>query len=253
MQSHITFSTFSLKIEIIFVISAFLTCLLTGGCGKKQQTVFTETVYASGNGSYSVEESSGKGDYSGQAEYTGKGDYSGNRSDRTVSSESSDRTDAHSGSTSSGENQGTVICVFVCGAVNAQGVYELPEGSRVIDAVEAAGGYTDEADRTYVNLAEYVYDTQRIEIPTEEEAQMLREYERSAETDGESKQSDGRIDLNTADKQALMTLPGIGESKADRILEYRQTHGRFGSTEEVMNVSGIGSGVYEKIREYIKV
>ena len=119
--------------------------------------------------------------------------------------------------------------------------------------MEAAGGYTDEADRTYVNLAEYVYDTQRIEIPTEEEAQMLREYERSAETDSESDQSDGRIDLNTADKQALMTLPGIGESKADRILEYRQTHGRFGSTEEVMNVSGIGSGVYEKIREYIKV
>ena len=247
MQSHITFSTFSLKIEIIFVISAFLTCLLTGGCGKKQQTVFTETVYASGNGSYSVEESSGKDDYAG------KGNYSGSQSDRTGSSGSSDRTDAHSGSTSSEDSQGAVICVFVCGAVNSEGVYELPEGSRVIDAVEAAGGYTDNADRTYVNLAEYVYDTQRIEIPTEEEAQMLREYERSAETDGESKQSDGRIDLNTADKQALMTLPGIGESKADRILEYRQTHGRFGSTEEVMNVSGIGSGVYEKIREYIKV
>lgn len=253
MQSHITFSTFSLKIEIIFVISAFLTCLLTGGCGKKQQTVFTETVYASGNGSYSVEESSGKDDYAGKGDYTGKDNYSGSQSDRTGSSGSSDRTDAHSGSTSSVDSQGTVICVFVCGAVNAQGVYELPEGSRVIDAVEAAGGYTDEADRTYVNLAEYVYDTQRIEIPTEEEAQMLREYERSAETDGESNQSDGRIDLNTADKQALMTLPGIGESKADRILEYRQTHGRFGSTEEVMNVSGIGSGVYEKIREYIKV
>jgi competence protein ComEA len=98
-----------------------------------------------------------------------------------------------------------------------------------------------------------VYDTQRVEIPTTEEAQLLREYDSSAAEDDEGSQSDGRIDLNTADKQALMTLPGIGESKADRILEYRQTHGRFGSTEEVMNVSGIGSGVYEKIREYIKV
>jgi competence protein ComEA len=131
-------------------------------------------------------------------------------------------------------------------------VYELPGGSRVIDAVEAAGGYSDDADRTYVNQAEYVYDTQRVEIPTQEEGQLLREYDSSESEDGGS-QSDGRIDLNTADKQDLMTLPGIGESKAERILEYRQIHGRFSSTEELMNVSGIGSGVYEKIKEYIKV
>lgn len=253
MQSHITFSTFSLKIEIIFVISAFLTCLLTGGCGKKEQTVFTETVYASGNGSYSVEESSGKSNYSAKGNYSGKSDYSGSEGDQTNGSGTSDRTGAMNGTTSEAGSRENAVCVFVCGAVNAEGVYELPERSRVIDAVEAAGGYSDDADRTYVNQAEYVYDTQRIEIPTKEEAQMLREYERDAGADNESGHSDGRIDLNTADKQALMTLPGIGESKADRILEYRQAHGRFGSTEELMNVSGIGSGVYEKIKDYIKV
>lgn len=244
MQSHITFSTFSLKIEIIFVIFAVLACLSMGGCGKKKQTVFTETVYATENGNFSVEESSGKGSYSG------KGD-TANKSSRADGS--SDGSKAQSGSTSEAGSREAVICVFVCGAVNAEGVYELPERSRVIDAVEAAGGYSDDADRTYVNQAEYVYDTQRIEIPTKEEAQMLREYDRNAEENGENSQSDGRIDLNTADKQALMTLPGIGESKADRILEYRQAHGRFGSTEELMNVSGIGSGVYEKIKDYIKV
>lgn len=253
MQSHITFSTFSLKIEIIFVISAFLTCLLTGGCGKKEQTVFTETVYASGNGSYSVEESSGKSNYSAKGNYSGKSDYSGSEGDQTNGSGTSDRTGAMNGTTSEAGSRENAVCVFVCGAVNAEGVYELPERSRVIDAVEAAGGYSDDADRTYVNQAEYVYDTQRIEIPTKEEAQMLREYERDAGADNESGRSDGRIDLNTADRQALMTLPGIGESKADRILEYRQAHGRFGSTEELMNVSGIGSGVYEKIKDYIKV
>ena len=253
MQSHITFSTFSLQIELIFVISAFLTCLLTGGCGKKEQTVFTETVYASGNGSYSVEESSGKSNYSAKGNYSGKSDYSGSEGDQTNGSGTSDRTGAMNGTTSEAGSRENAVCVFVCGAVNAEGVYELPERSRVIDAVEAAGGYSDDADRTYVNQAEYVYDTQRIEIPTKEEAQMLREYERDAGADNASGRSDGRIDLNTADRQALMTLPGIGESKADRILEYRQAHGRFGSTEELMNVSGIGSGVYEKIKDYIKV
>ena len=199
MQSHITFSTFSLKIEIIFVISAFLTCLLTGGCGKKEQTVFTETVYASGNGSYSVEESSGKSNYSAKGNYSGKSDYSGSEGDQTNGSGASDRTGAMNGTTSEAGSRENAVCVFVCGA------------------------------------------------------QMLREYERDAGADNASGRSDGRIDLNTADRQALMTLPGIGESKADRILEYRQAHGRFGSTEELMNVSGIGSGVYEKIKDYIKV
>lgn len=239
MQSH---RTFSLKIEVKIVISAILAFLLLCGCGKKEQTVFTDTVYASGSGTYSSKSDSGDGTYS--AAESAEGDVQ----------EYSDRTGPdQAGTGSSSGDANSMICVFVCGAVNCEGVYELPERSRVIDAVEAAGGYSDDADRIYVNQAEYVHDTQRVEIPTKEEAQLLREYDSSASEDGEDSQSDGRIDLNTADRQALMTLPGIGESKADRILEYRQIHGRFSSTEELMNVSGIGSGVYEKIREYIKV
>ena len=150
-----------------------------------------------------------------------------------------------------------MICVFVCGAVNCEGVYELRENSRVIDAVAAAGGYSEDADTSYVNQAEYVFDTQRIQIPTVEEATELREAAASGLVgtagSGAGSAEEGRIDLNTADKQELMTIPGIGESKADSILAYRQTHGRFGSTEEIMNVSGIGSGVYEKLKDRITV
>ena len=211
------------------------------GCAKKEQTVFTDTVYASG-GTYSVEGGDGEDSYSAKESGNSEGQKCADPSNTA-------QNDAGSGS----EKDNVTICVFVCGAVNCEGVYELPERARVIDAVEAAGGYSDDADRTYVNQAEYVYDTQRVEIPTVEEAQLLREYDSSGSEDDRDSQSDNRIDLNTADKQALMTLPGIGESKADRIVEYRQVHGRFSSTEELMNVSGIGSGVYEKIKEYIKV
>ena len=238
MQSH---RTFSLMLEVNIVISAVLAALLMCGCGRKEQKVFTDTVYASGSNTYSASEEAGE---------------DSNSVHKEAGTAGQDYTDpantALSGDASRSENEDSTICVFVCGAVNREGVYELPGGSRVIDAVEAAGGYSDDADRTYVNQAEYVYDTQRVEIPTQEEGQLLREYDSSESEDGGS-QSDGRIDLNTADKQDLMTLPGIGESKAERILEYRQIHGRFSSTEELMNVSGIGSGVYEKIKEYIKV
>ena len=235
MQSH---RTFSLMIKAEIVISVILAAFVLCGCGKKKQTVFTETVYSAGSGDYS--------------ENTGSGEGSGLKGGSTDRPEDPDRTNTSQGATGTEDESGT-ICVFVCGAVNSEGVYELPERSRVIDAVEAAGGYSDDADTAYVNQAEYVYDTQRVEIPTKEEAEMLREYDSSGSGSEESSQSDGRIDLNSADKQALMTLPGIGESKADRILEYRQIHGRFSSTEELMNVSGIGSGVYEKLKDYVTI
>ena len=237
MQSH---RTFSLMIKAEIVISVILAALAMCGCGKKKQTVFTETVYSDGSGDYS--ERAGSGEDSG----------SGLKDGSTSWPEDPDRTNTSQEGAGKEDEIGT-ICVFVCGAVNSEGVYELPKRSRVIDAVEAAGGYSDDADTAYVNQAEYVYDTQRVEIPTKEEAEMLREYDSSGSGSEESSQSDGRIDLNSADKQALMTLPGIGESKADRILEYRQIHGRFSSTEELMNVSGIGSGVYEKLKDYVTI
>ena len=147
------------------------------------------------------------------------------------------------------------ILVFVCGAVQSEGVYELPEGARVIDAVQAAGGYTDEADRSYINQAAFVYDAQKLRIPTAEEAAELEEPEETAGDDLGSHVSTGggRININTADLDELMRIPGIGESKARNILSYREEHGRFGSVREIMNVRGIGSSVYEKMKDCITV
>ena len=129
----------------------------------------------------------------------------------------------------------------------------------MIDAVNAAGGYREDADRTYVNQAEYVYDAERVSIPTIEEAEALR-TEALSERDGPVRDAgqsvnsgNGLININTASRTELMEIPGIGESKADRIISYRENHGRFGSVEEIQNVSGIGSGIYEGLKDYITV
>ena len=195
MQSH---RTFSLMLEVNIVISAVLAALLMCGCGRKEQKVFTDTVYASGSNTYSASEEAGEDSNSVHKEAG------------TAGQEYTDPVNtALSGDASRSENEDSTICVFVCGAVNREGVYELPGGSRVIDAVEAAGGYSDDADRTYVNQAEYVYDTQRVEIPTIEEAQRLREIAEEAgisEGDSVNAHESGLIDINTADKLQLMKI-----------------------------------------------
>ena len=128
----------------------------------------------------------------------------------------------------------------------------LPAGSRYQTALEAAGGFSEEADRSFLNLAAVVADGERILVPTQEEAVQLREAE-SLHASEEQEASDGRIDLNTADKAALMTLPGIGEAKAEAILLYRQENGEFQDIEEIMKVPGIKQGAFDKIKARIKV
>ena len=137
-----------------------------------------------------------------------------------------------------------------------EGVYYLDEGSRVIDAVNAAGGFREDADRSYVNQAEYVYDAERVSIPTAGEAEELRTdagAERETPLQGAGQTGNGLININTASRTELMEIPGIGESKADRIISYRENHGRFGSVDEIRNVSGIVSVIYEGLKDYITV
>ena len=156
---------------------------------------------------------------------------------------------------SSAAESTALVGVYVCGAVEAPGVVELPEGARVADAIAAAGGLRADADTRLLNQARRVADGEQITVLTavEAEAYLKDDPGQLSGKQSGAPVSDGRVNLNLADAETLKTLPGIGESKADRILEYRQAHGRFGSTEELMNVSGIGSGVYEKIKDYIKV
>lgn len=143
------------------------------------------------------------------------------------------------------------IQVYVCGEVAAPGVYQLKDGMRICDAVEAAGGLTKVASREYWNLAEKLSDGQMIYFPTEEEA---RERKASAEAAGATvEESDGRIDINTADAAQLVTIPGIGETRAAAILAYREKNGSFAKVEDIMQVSGIKSALFEKMKDYITI
>lgn len=138
--------------------------------------------------------------------------------------------------------------VYVCGAVVAPGVYELDDGSRIYEAVELAGGFMEDAAEDVLNLAESVTDGQMIRIPTEEEQEAAGRQ--GAEADSAA---DGKLDLNRADVAALMELPGIGQSKAEAIVGYREEHGSFSRTEDLMKVEGIKEGVFNKIKDRIKV
>lgn len=151
---------------------------------------------------------------------------------------------AASGETAS-EARDTMIRVYVCGAVANPGVVEIPQGSRVEDALEAAGGFGAEAGREAVNLADWVSDGQKLYFPKEGEAVE----EPQAQADSAS----GLVNINTADAAALCTLPGIGESRAQDIISYREANGGFGACEDIMKVSGIKTAAYEKIKDKITV
>lgn len=158
------------------------------------------------------------------------------------------------------------VVVYICGQVNAPGVYELEAGARIGDAIEKARGMTDEAAEDALNLAQVLEDGQMIRIPSKEEMQETeKDFVIISGGSGESGAADSRagsadstgagglISLNQAAKEELMTLPGIGESKAEAILSYRQERGGFGSIEEIMNISGIKEGVYLKIKDKITI
>lgn len=136
------------------------------------------------------------------------------------------------------------VVVYVCGAVERPGVYELPAGSRIYEALEAAGGMTEEAFEGYLNQACLLEDGEQLFVPTQEERNAQEPNAGSA---------DGKINLNTATKEELMTLTGIGESKAESIIRYREENGRFQSIEDIMKIEGIKSGVFHKIKDHIVV
>lgn len=135
------------------------------------------------------------------------------------------------------------IAVYVCGEVEQPGVVYLTEGARVVDALAAAGGFTDSADSEYVNLAAHVSDGEKLYVPNREEGQELRS--RQAEEEA------GFVNINTADETLLMTLPGIGESRAGDIIAYRSEHGEFSSIEELMKIPGIKEHLFAKIKDKI--
>lgn len=148
------------------------------------------------------------------------------------------------------------IFVDVCGAVNQPGVYEMEPDSRVFQAIEAAGGMTEEASGISVNQAQPLSDGQQVYVPTVQEAEEGNLVPAVPETTGTGESmgtEDGIVNLNTADAETLKTLSGIGDSKAQAILAYREEHGGFSSIEEIMQVPGIKESTFSMIKDKIAV
>lgn len=142
------------------------------------------------------------------------------------------------------------VFVYVCGAVNIPGVYELADGARVFEALKMAGGVTEEAVPEMVDQARLLVDGERIYVPTFEETQQNSIY--AAETSEDGTQS-RKVNINTAGQEELMTLTGIGEAKAQSIIAYREENGGFESVEEIMEIEGIKDGVFSKIKDDITI
>ncbi|MDO4554713.1 MAG: ComEA family DNA-binding protein [Lachnospiraceae bacterium] len=151
-------------------------------------------------------------------------------------------------SSSKAEVAETKIWVHVCGEVKNPGVYSFLPGSRVMDAVNAAGGFTKKADEESLNLAEILKDESRIKVLSKDAKEKGEGEE--AVSDGNS---DSRLDLNAATLEELMTLPGIGEKRAEAILKLREQKGNFATIEDLLEVEGIKEGIYNKIKDLIKV
>ena len=247
-------------------------CPTLGACGAQREELFLseKESIAYGDGSYVAESDVEDTDQNREAE-TNAGNTDQNRevesnagdTDQNRKAEpsagSTDRTEL---SDASSEETKTLV-VHICGAVSAPGVYELPAGSRIIDAVEAGGGFLPEAEEACCNLAEEIVDGCQIYIMTKSESCADGQTEKKAgiqtSPDSDMQTTDrnvrsnsapalenGLVNLNTADIAALMPLPGIGESRAKAIISYREQHGAFAKIEDIMKISGIKQAAFFK-------
>ncbi len=143
------------------------------------------------------------------------------------------------------------VFVQVCGAVRTPGVYKVSSTLRVFQVIEAAGGATEQADINAVNMARPVADEMYIYIPTAGDVQETGGFDTG--TDTFSKTGNNKININTATREELMTLKGIGEAKADAIIMYREETGGFTEISQIMNISGIKEAAFNKIKDSIAV
>lgn len=153
------------------------------------------------------------------------------------------------------------IMVYVTGEINSPGVVCLDEKSRIVDALEAAGGKTENADLSKINLAYILEDGVQIRVPrigeasNEKEAYITDEAGQGVVT-GELVTEDtknSKVNINVANSEKLQTIPGVGETTAQKIIKYREEKGKFKTKEDIKNVEGIGDAKYEKLKDYIEV
>lgn len=253
------------KVVLWGILWAML-CPTLGACGAQREELFLseKESIAYGDGNRKVESKVEDTDPNREAK-SNAGDTDQNR-EAESSAGSTDRTEL---SDASSEETKTLV-VHICGAVSAPGVYELPAGSRIIDAVEAGGGFLPEADEACCNLAEEIVDGCQIYIMTKTEScadgqtekkagiqtspdSDMQTTDRNVRSNSATALENGLVNLNTADVAALMTLPGIGESRAKAIISYREQHGAFAQIEDIMKISGIKQAAFSKIKDKITV
>ena len=158
---------------------------------------------------------------------------------------------------SSDEDENEKIIVHVSGEVKNPGIYEFEDGDRVNDAIEKAGGLTENAYKDGINLALKLRDEMKVTIYTLEEYKKLGLDENSADNfqiSGlyDTKDKNGKVSLNRASKEELMTLPGVGPKTADKIIEYREKN-KFESIEDIKNINGIGDKTFERLKDLIQI
>lgn len=167
---------------------------------------------------------------------------------------------------SANEEKEEKIIVHITGAVKTPGIVKLNDGARIEDAIESAGGLTEDADISNVNLAYVLDDGTKIKIPSLSDEDINNEEDIITDESGEgiieeidstsssnSQNSTSNININKATEAELDTLPGIGRSLASKIIEYREQNGKFSSIEDIKNVSGIGDSKFEEIKDLISV
>ena len=256
-----------------------LVCLMLSGCGSEsrmyleqadEETSVTEMSGMERSGS----EMSGAGQKDAGQTPDGKSENPQVEGGQETPELSEEETGAGGSGTSHGDksSSGRVIAVYVCGEVKVPGVYELTEGMRICDAIEAAGGFTKKAGREYWNLAQPLTDGQMLCVPTEEEAkkrEAAAEGQQSSSaavgqqnssaaggqwaSDSDAQDTKALVNINTADATLLTSVPGIGQVRAEAVIAYRREHGDFQRTEDIKKVSGIGDALFEKMKDYITV
>ena len=266
------------KVVLWGILWAML-CPTLGACGAQREELFLseKESIAYGDGNRKVESKTEDTDQNREAEpNAGNTDQNreaepnaGNTDQNRKAEPSAGSTDRTELSDASSEETKTLV-VHICGAVSAPGVYELPAGSRIIDAVEAGGGFLPEADEACCNLAEEIVDGCQIYIMTKTEScadgqtekkagiqtspdSDMQTTDRNVRSNSATALENGLVNLNTADVAALMTLPGIGESRAKAIISYREQHGAFAQIEDIMKISGIKQAAFSKIKDKITV
>ena len=141
-----------------------------------------------------------------------------------------------------------LITVDVKGAVKSPGIYDLPVGSRINDAVQKAGGFTDNADSKSINLAQKISDEALVYVPTKEEATSQEAHSNASNT-----KENKKVNLNKASLEELKQVKGLGAKRAQDIIDHRESNGKFKSVDELKKVSGIGAKTIEKLKEYVTV